>query len=107
MKILEKGKKWSIECRCKGIGLPYSGCGALLEIEADDIYVITKKVEDETDEFMYTRDEYCYTFRCPCCNIETSIDEAALPINVKRNAIEKFRPSIKEIKVKKDGRMYL
>lgn len=107
MKVLEEGQKWSIDYRCLGIGLPCGGCGALLNVEAEDIYAIVKKVDDETDEFMYSRNEYCYTFKCPCCNIETEICEKDLPINVKRKALEKLKPSVKEIRVNKDGRMYL
>lgn len=107
MKILEEGKKWSINCRCRGFGIIGGGCGALLEIEANDIYAIIKKVEDETSELMYLRDEYCYTFKCPCCNIETEIDGKDLPINIKRNALESLKPGVKEIRVSKDGRMYL
>ena len=39
MKVLEEGKKWSIQERCTGIGNGGGGCNALLEIEKEDIYI--------------------------------------------------------------------
>lgn len=107
MEVLEEGKKWSINYRCNGIGFPGGGCGALLKIEAEDIYAIIKNIDEETDEFMYSKSDYCYTFKCPCCNIETEICEKELPINVKRQALSRLQKSVKDIRVTKNGRMYL
>ncbi len=107
MKILSEGKKWSTTCKCVGIGIEGGGCGATLEVEAEDIYAISVFKEDETPDFMYGRSEYCYTFKCPCCNIEAEICGDKLPINVKRQALDRIKKSAKVIRLTKNGRMYL
>ncbi len=107
MEILKEGKKWSINSLCTGIGINGGGCGAELKIEADDIKAVIKLIDAETPDILYTKRDYCYTFKCPCCNIESEINEEELPIYVKRKALEKVSPSDKKIKVNKKGRVYL
>lgn len=107
MKVLNEGKKWSIKHYCLGIGINGGGCGAVLEVEAEDIYAIPILKDEETPDFMYSKQDFCYTFKCPCCNIETDINASKLPTTVKRRALQNLRVSVKEIRLDVNGRMYL
>lgn len=106
MKVIKEGESWSIQQTCSGIGINGSGCGAILEIEEDDIYAIVKLIDAETPDFLYSQHDYCYTFRCPCCNIETEI-KAYLPVDIKRRVLDRMGANVKKLRVSKDGRMYL
>ena len=71
MKVLEKGSGqtgWAIKHKCTGSGNGEGGCGALLLIEAGDLYTTTRSVRDETDYFT--------TFTCLECGVETDIDDS-------------------------------
>lgn len=105
MEILEQGKIWSIKEKCLGIG-DGGGCMALLEVEAEDIYAIARLKDIDNPSFMASAYDYCYTFRCPCCNIESEVRNE-LPITIKRRALANLKKSIKTIRVDKYGRMYL
>lgn len=106
MKILEEGKKWSIQSRCAGIGINGGGCGALIELEDDDIEVVLKLTDSVVEDEMYTEREYSYTFKCPCCNIESEINED-LPVLIREKVLARTKDGIKKIRLNNRGRMYL
>lgn len=84
MKVLQEGPGWSIKQKCTGIGNGGGGCGALLEVEREDIYLTSSTdLSGETD--------YYYTFRCPCCDIETDVPERDIPAIIKRNLFNQKR----------------
>jgi len=70
MKVLKKGrpqKGWSKELKCTGRGNGGGGCGALLLVSKSDLYCTVSCALHETD--------YYVTFCCPCCGVETDVDE--------------------------------
>lgn len=77
MKVLEKGNEWNLEKRCTGKGNGGGGCNALLGVGLDDIYL--------THNYDYGGGhDIFYTFRCPCCGIETDLENNEVPQIVKR-----------------------
>lgn len=70
MKIIKKGREqkgWSKEHTCTGKGNGGGGCGALLLVSENDLYM--------TSRSDYTGDtDYFTTFKCPCCGVETDIE---------------------------------
>jgi uncharacterized protein YjdB len=70
MKVLEPGRKqtgWATEAECTGSGNSGGGCGAVLLVEAADIYLTQSGHYGGSTDF-YT------TFRCPCCKVETDLE---------------------------------
>ena len=84
MKVLEKGPGWSIKQECTGIGNGGAGCGSLLLVEADDIYMT------ESYDYGGGHDIY-YTFTCPICGRETDIKSGSLPSAIKDKVLKKRR----------------
>ena len=81
MKVLEKGKGWSIEQFCTGRGNGDGGCNSKLLVEKEDIYLTSRSdLLGDTD--------YYYTFRCPVCGIETDSPEKDVPIVIRRGLLE-------------------
>lgn len=84
MRVLQEGPGWSIKQKCTGYGNGGGGCGALLEVERGDIYLTSSTdLSGETD--------YYYTFKCPCCDIETDVPSTDIPAIIKRNLFEQKR----------------
>lgn len=84
MRVLKEGPGWSIEQTCTGKGNGGGGCGALLAVEKEDIY--------QTSNTDYTGDtDYYWTFRCPCCGVETDIPDRLVPSGVRNMARERAR----------------
>ena len=84
MKVIEKGrpqKGWAKQCRCTGAGNSGGGCGALLLVERDDLYLTQRNCRDETDYFL--------TFRCPECVVETDVSDG--PSGLLRELIDAQR----------------
>ena len=71
MKVLKEPPKeeWKIEEYCTGNGHRGFGCGALLEIEKEDLTRITYERNSIYDDTI----EIKYSFICPLCNEETNI----------------------------------
>lgn len=68
MKVVKKGrgtKGWAKEYECTGKGNGEGGCGALLMVEQDDVFVTSTNTRDETTTH--------YTFRCCECGVWTDI----------------------------------
>lgn len=86
MKILKEGNPngWEIEQTCTGKGNGDGGCNAKLLVNESDIYITT-----HTD---YGGDtDYFYTFKCPCCGVETDIPEKDIVNRVRREVLKKYR----------------
>ena len=83
MKVLKEGKGYIVEVECTGKGNGMAGCGAILGISKEDVYM--------TSSSDYTGDtDYFYTITCPCCGVETDIDSMGLPQSVKKLARVKY-----------------
>ena len=70
MKVLEPGKtskKWSLQHRCTGWNSGVEGCGALLELETNDLRY-HPGYSDEKSDFSAT-----VSFKCVCCNTVTNL----------------------------------
>lgn len=77
MRVIREGKGWFIEEKCTGKGNGGGGCGALLEVEKNDIYL--------TYSYDYLGDKSTfYTFKCPCCGTENDIDAEYIPSGIKK-----------------------
>jgi hypothetical protein len=87
MKVIEKGdgrKGWAKEFRCTGAGNGNGGCGALLLVEQNDLYI--------TRHFDYGGGESVHvTFRCPLCYNETDVE---IPNNIKRKLQAKGKNNV-------------
>ncbi len=86
MVILEKGDNWTLKNRCSNLD-----CYAKLEIDKEDIYV---KIKEEETGF-----NYYYTFMCPSCNIETSIQDDLIPKYIKISALEQLKKRLGATKI--------
>lgn len=75
MKVIKKGtgqKSWAKEYTCTGNGNKGGGCGAVLLVEATDLY--------HTHHTDYSGHSDTYTtFRCPECRVETDIPSSDFP----------------------------
>lgn len=78
MQILASSQVWKIEKECIANKNNGRGCEAVLEVEAVDIYLSYQHVSGKD------KNNYLYTFRCPCCNKETIIPESEIPLSVRR-----------------------
>ncbi len=89
MKVLKKGhpqtqKEWSVEAVCTGKGNGNGGCGAKLLVKADDLYETRGHCRDET--------YYYVTFRCPCCQVQTDLEN--VPSKIKSGLVYKTQEQL-------------
>lgn len=82
MVVLKEGKGYIQEVTCNGQGNGGVGCGALLGINENDVYVTI------SCDYGGGKD-YFYTIKCPCCGVETDIKSGLLPNSVKKLARSK------------------
>ena len=85
MKVLQAGNPngWEIEQECTGKGNGDGGCGARLLVSENDIFITTRADYDGSKE-------YYYTFKCPCCNVETDIPKKDIVDRVRKKVLEKY-----------------
>jgi hypothetical protein len=85
MKVIKKGREqkgWSKEYKCTGKGNDGGGCGAMLLVSDNDIYM--------TSQSDYTGDtDYFTTFKCPCCGVETDME--SVPEHIFHELLENYR----------------
>jgi len=83
MKVLTPGRKqkgWAKESICTGKGNGEGGCGAVLLVEEDDMYLtFSSHYDGSTDQYN--------TFKCCCCGVETDIKD--VPTHVRDKMREK------------------
>jgi len=87
VKVLQEGNPngWEIEQVCTGRGNGDGGCEARLLVAEDDIYITVSSDycgEDKT---------YHYTFKCPCCGVQTDIPEKDIVLRVQRKVMDKYK----------------
>ena len=75
MKVITPGPNWKIQKACTGAGNGDKGCGAVLEIEREDLRFFSSREG-------YMRDyPAAVVFKCPCCGLTTDIPQPEWPIN--------------------------
>jgi hypothetical protein len=88
MKVIQKGRKqrgWAMEFSC--IGDLKGGCGAKLLVEEDDIY--ETGIGGDGDDF-------CRTFRCPECGVETHLPAAGIPTSIWEKTMGRRSPVVRK-----------
>ena len=95
MKVLEKGPGWSLKTKCTGFGNGNGGCGSVLLVEKDDIFITVSSNYADDDN------DYYYTFCCPVCNQQTDIKEDDLPASVRELAWKKYKERITNRKMER------
>ena len=81
MKVIKKGREqkgWAEEFTCTGKGNDDGGCGAVLLVEEDDIFITHSSARDESI--------YYATFECPDCGVKTDPPKDKIPSEVFRKA---------------------
>ena len=68
---------------CHGKGECYKGCGKVLLLSSDDIFISTVKLQDEQKKLSFT-------FRCPHCGVFSTIPSWHLPKMVIKAVWEKY-----------------
>lgn len=76
---------WSIQQSCVDT---YSklGCGAVLEVSLDDIYLNYKQnrySSSDEDRYWHYYISETYAFKCPCCGKENLIDSKSIPERIR------------------------
>lgn len=83
MKVLQSGDPagaWKEEVKCTGNGNGNNGCGALLEVQAPDLF--------HTASFDYGGgSDHYITFSCPECNKWTDMKTHNIPYGVKNKIL--------------------
>lgn len=97
MKVIRKGrdqKGWAQEFICTGRGNGKGGCGAILLVEEDDMYITTRYcgIDDSTDHYN--------TFKCCDCGVETDLPNAEVPSRVRNKMTTKRRARQERNKMK-------
>ncbi len=74
MRVVKKGREqkgWAKEYECTGSGNGNGGCGAILLVEAGDLF--------ETSSSALSDIDYYTTFQCPECEVLTDIPRTDYP----------------------------
>jgi len=71
MKVIEEG--YVRQFRCSGYGNGDRGCGALLEVDHNDLRYFGEQ------EYPWRIAEEAVLFKCPCCGALTDIDKKYWP----------------------------
>lgn len=72
MKVVKKGKGWSKQQECTGVGNGDGGCGSTLEFEPRDIFLTERT-------FMGRDYESYFTIECPECGALTDLKKNDIP----------------------------
>lgn len=79
MKILKEAPVWKKKIKCGEKEWEY-GCGALLEIEQNDISV-REEIDLEGDPCN------CFEVKCPCCGKKIELSKGEIPVKIKMNLL--------------------
>lgn len=79
MKILKEAPVWKKKIKCGEKEWEY-GCGALLEIEQNDISV-REEIDLEGDPCNY------FEVKCPCCGKKIELSKGEIPVKIKMNLL--------------------
>lgn len=87
MKVIKDPIKitWTIQQECLD---NYSelGCGAVLEVSLEDIYLNFKQksYSNSGDEYLHYYIDESYAFKCPCCGKENLINKNDIPERMRK-----------------------
>jgi len=87
MKIIKEGRPqqgWAKEFECTGAGNGDGGCGAILLVEQQDIFMTSSSHYDGSVD-------HYKTFRCPACRVRTDIPDRVsitFPVRTSENINE-------------------
>lgn len=74
MEIFNKNN-WNLRVICTGEGYDFCGCDAVLELDMYDLLILNDL------------ESFSFSFKCPCCDKYTSINERRLPLIIKKEAL--------------------
>jgi len=84
MKVIQSGNPagaWSKEYSCTGLGNGNGGCGAILEVNGNDIM--------HTYYTIMGREEcHCFTIECPECKTWTDLIESDIPVAIRSKILK-------------------
>lgn len=84
MKVIKQGIEggsWSKEYTCDGRGNGRDGCGAILEVSGNDLFLTENTSMDQSSE-------YYITFQCPCCKTWNDIINDDIPSGLWRRVMD-------------------
>lgn len=83
MRIIKAGtpKEWSVVAKCTGKGNGNYGCDAELEVSQPDL-------KHTYTSCMGRFEEHYMTFKCPCCDKHTDLDDAEVPARIRVEVIK-------------------
>lgn len=86
MKVLKKENTniWGTVQVCTGYGNGDNGCGALLLVREEDVFVTF------LDDIRGPETKFFYTFKCPICGRLTDIPENEIPAKIKELVMKRF-----------------
>ena len=79
MEVLQKGEGWNLKQICTGYGNGGGGCGSLLKVSAEDLFVTCNSAWGFIEQTKYI------TFECPVCKIYTDLDDCDIPYQIRKN----------------------
>ena len=79
MEVLKKGEAWSLNIMCTGNGNGNGGCGSLLKISAEDLFLTYGFAYGFMDQPTYI------TIKCPVCKKYTDLDASKVPYQISKN----------------------
>ena len=82
MEVLQKGKGWHLKEKCTGKGNGDGGCGSLLKIEEQDLFITMNYCYDGSS------DRYI-TFQCPVCKWYTDLSDSKVPYQIQKTLKKK------------------
>lgn len=83
MEVLKKGEAWSLNIMCTGNGNGNGGCGSLLKVSAEDLFLTYGFAYGFMDQPTYI------TIKCPVCNIYTDLDARDIPHQIRTKVKQK------------------
>ena len=78
MEVLKKGKGWNLKQKCTGYGNGNGGCGSLLKVEEQDLFLT------------YSDSDRYITFQCPVCNKYTDVNDSKVPYQIQKTLKRKL-----------------
>lgn len=96
MRVVKEPVEWKIEKECVANKNYDGGCGAVLEISLDDLYLDyeERSCYSQGDQDYYSYTHNLYFFKCPCCGKDTLIDNDEIPINIRMAAFNLERNQV-------------
>lgn len=79
MEVLQKGDGWSMNVTCTGAGNDGGGCGSLLKVSAEDLFLTCNFAWGFIEQTKYI------TIECPVCKIYTDLNEYDIPPQIRKN----------------------